>query len=40
MAKQRFGQVFVATHSLALIREAKNGELVEISDDTEVAERI
>ena len=40
MAKQRFGQVFVATHSLALIREAKNGELVEISDETEVAKRI
>ena len=39
MAKERFGQVFVATHSHAIIESAATGEIVEITDQTEIANR-
>ena len=39
MAKKRFGQVFVATHSSAIISEANPGEIILVSDHSKVAER-
>lgn len=38
-AKRKFGQIFVATHSSALIDNAEPGELVLVADNKQLAER-